>query len=96
MFPNLFFCQFEHCTAMRCGGTLFESFFKKDVARQLRAVALASPTSFQASADDFKKLIHRLGVQGARLLFGIDRVLADVVRDDFGHETGHGPPRSRD
>src|SRR5258708_5766968 len=52
--------------------------------------------SFQISADDFEQALRRFGIQGPRMLLGIDQMRAHMILDDLGHQTGHGTARSGD
>jgi hypothetical protein len=53
-------------------------------------------SSFQIGADNIEELLRRFGSQSVGMLFGINEMCADVILDDFGHQTGDGPPRSGD
>jgi len=51
-------------------------------------------SSFQIGADNIEELLRRSGSQSVGMLFGINEMCADVIFDDFGHQTGDGTPRS--
>jgi hypothetical protein len=53
-------------------------------------------SSFQIGADNIEELLRRFGSQSVGMLFGINEMCADVILDNFGHQTGDGPPRSGD
>jgi hypothetical protein len=53
-------------------------------------------TSPKVGSDQFQQLLSRVGIQRAGVLRVINEVTANVILDDFSHQTRHGAPRSGD
>jgi hypothetical protein len=46
--------------------------------------------SLQIGANDVEQLLDGFGVQGMWMARAVDEVLAHMILDHFGHQSGHG------